>query len=244
MTFNPTGPGSASLQQWTTTGTGPLTTVTSFNGGATFASPAGVAVDPSTGDLYVANSAVSQVEVFDPTGNYLTRLDVAGKPFGVGVNQAGTTLYADDNANNACYAWPITPGAPPTYGAPVTFGNSGPGQLSQPEFLHLDGSGNLWVADYGNARVVEYDPTGAYVSSITPGIGPSPNPFDVALDGLGNVYMVLTGDGYVDFSDPPTGPTENIALGSYPLGICFDGAGHFYVSYGGSDNRIVGYQKN
>jgi DNA-binding beta-propeller fold protein YncE len=39
---------------------------------------------------------------------------------------------------------------------------SGPGQLFFPDGLAVDPSGNVWVADGGNARVEEFDSAGNY----------------------------------------------------------------------------------
>jgi tripartite motif-containing protein 71 len=40
----------------------------------------------------------------------------------------------------------------------AVFGNSGTGQLSGPEDLALDSTGNVYVADEGNSRVVKFSP--------------------------------------------------------------------------------------
>lgn len=38
---------------------------------------------------------------------------------------------------------------------------TGPGLLDDPRRIAVDGSGHLWVADYGDGRLQEFDPPGS-----------------------------------------------------------------------------------
>jgi sugar lactone lactonase YvrE len=76
------------------------------------------------------------------------------------------------------------------------FDLSGQFQFSWPtgdlaEGLAVDGSGNIYVAQYAG-RIGVYSPSGVLLSTIgSPGGGPGQlnSPYDVALDGAGNVYV-------------------------------------------------------
>ena len=65
---------------------------------------------------------------------------------------------------------PVTP--TPAFASPsLSFGESGigPGQLNDPRYLAVDGSGTLYVADYQGGRVQAFDPTGKYLSQFSVG---------------------------------------------------------------------------
>ncbi len=69
---------------------------------------------------------------------------------------------------------------------------SGPGQFSRPRGITLDQSGNVYVADTGNARVQKFDSSGTYISSFGikgSGQGQLIAPNGVAVDASGNVYV-------------------------------------------------------
>jgi sugar lactone lactonase YvrE len=101
----------------------------SFDGAGTpageFDQACGVAVD-GEGDLYVADHGHDAIDVFDPTGAFLTSI-AATAPCGLAVDSNGN-VYAVTAGNVVKYepaggAYPPT--AATTYGAPVTFDSSG-----------------------------------------------------------------------------------------------------------------------
>ena len=60
--------------------------------------------------------------------------------------------------------------------------------LNKPDALAFDGSGNLYVANYGNATVTVYPPGSTTVSeTISQGIN---TPIALALDGSSNLYVL------------------------------------------------------
>jgi len=64
--------------------------------------------------------------------------------------------------------------------------------LSTPDALAFDGSGNLYVANYGNATVTVYPPGGTSASeTISQGIS---HPIALTIDGSGNLYVVNDGN--------------------------------------------------
>jgi sugar lactone lactonase YvrE len=112
-----------------------------------------------------------------------------------------------------------------TSAAPAT-SNTG---LAGPHYLAFDGAGNLWVADSGNNRVLEFKPpfvTGMAASlvigqvdfasnvSATTAIGLSV-PTGVVFDGGGNLWMSDTGNNRILEFKPPfaTGMSASLVLG-------------------------------
>ncbi|MFM8303369.1 MAG: NHL repeat-containing protein, partial [Actinomycetota bacterium] len=197
------------------------TTVAGGNGygsGANqLAYPTGVALDGS-GNLYVADFLNHRVQRFAWNGSsYSTSgTTVAGTggagggtdqlfyPFAVAFD-AGGNLYVSDGANARVqqFAWNGSTFA--TSGTSVAGGGtegSGANQLSSPRGIALDATGNLFVADQGNARVQKFARSGStFASSGTtvaggngPGLDPNQlsSPGGVAVDGMGNLYVADT----------------------------------------------------
>jgi hypothetical protein len=72
---------------------------------------------------------------------------------------------------------------------------SEPGQMMLPAGVALDGVGNIYVVDSGNARVQKFDPRGTLLGAVG-SAGVEPGQFnvasDIAIDAAGNVYVVDT----------------------------------------------------
>ncbi|HTN43442.1 MAG TPA: Ig-like domain-containing protein, partial [Nitrospiria bacterium] len=138
-------------------------------------------------------------------------------PRGVGVDNVGNLYVADTNNHRVLeYDAPFTSGmaASRVFGQGGSFtlalpNNGGPsaGSLDFPNAVGADGSGNLYVVDQYNNRVLEYDSpltdqTADRVigqanfsanksnrGQVNPAANSLSNPFGVALDGSGNLYV-------------------------------------------------------
>ena len=107
--------------------------------------------------------------------------------------------------------------------------------LSEPYAVAVDGSGNIYVADAGNAVILKESPTvGGYTQSsiLTSSLN---NPTGVAVDGSGNVYIADTGTSRVLKEAPSAaGYTESVVVDSpnngimYPNSVAVDGSGNVY----------------
>jgi hypothetical protein len=80
------------------------------------------------------------------------------------------------------------------WGVPSGTGN---GELSFPEGVATDGSGNVYVADTYNSRIQKFDASGTFLimwGSFGSGNGQFNIPFGVATDGSGTVYVADYGN--------------------------------------------------
>jgi sugar lactone lactonase YvrE len=197
--------------------------------------PMGLAVD-GAGNLYVADRGNSRILVyFTPfssdgiadrvlgqtnftsggCSNPSSSSAAAGSlcaPVGVAVDSSGN-VYAADMGNNRALEYDVPLGtdliADRVFGQSNFTGRAagpGPVGLNQPYAVEVDETGNVFVADFGNNRVLEYDTplssdtvadrvigqaNFATTSANTGGVsaGSLRNPSGVSVDGMGNLYV-------------------------------------------------------
>ena len=213
----------------------PAVTTTWNNGFGSnnFKNPSAIAVqNGSSIYVYVADTGNNRVEKFTNTGSLVTSWGVGGKgkgtisfftPQAVAVNSNGTTLYVagpngigtfDKNGNYL-----------------TTFTNPGTGTFSNPQGLALDGSGNLFVSDTGNHRIVElaYNGTPQTYGSSGGVTVTGLNPAGLVVDSSGNVYVALSNNTVEGFDI--TGTLFNTVIGfNNPNGLAMDSAGDLFVA--------------
>jgi sugar lactone lactonase YvrE len=145
--------------------------------------------------------------------------------------------------------------------------------LSGPVGMAFDASGNLWVADLGNNRVLEYQPPFAThmnasvvlgqpdftsVNFVTTSSG-LVTPFFVAFDASGDLWVSDTGNNRVLEFKPPfvNGMGASLVVGqpdfvsgasattastlNFPTGIALDGSGNLWVG-DTTNNRVLEFQ--
>jgi hypothetical protein len=157
---------------------------------ATAGSPYGVAVSPR-GLLFVADNTNNQIDVFSPNGGTLTPWTGTGSyafssPNGLAIN--GDTIYVADYSGGSYGTGQVDEFT--LRGTPVTqFGN---GILLNPWGVATNSAGtSIYVADWGNDRVVVYNPSGTQLATIGGegnGNGTFQSPTGVAVDANGNLY--------------------------------------------------------
>lgn len=144
-------------------------------------------------------------------------------PSSMAVDPSNGNLYVSDTGNNRILRFPA-PFANPTRIEPdAVYGQAdfstfsanasgvGAGSLNQPYGLVFDATGNLWVADSGNNRVLRY--RAAVLNSLTPPVA------DLVL-------------GQKDFASNAANGGSSISGSAFdqPLGLAFDGQGSLYVA--------------
>lgn len=137
------------------------------------------AVDPATGNVYVADSANRRLDEFSVT---LTVGVVTGAEFVRGYGWGASTGAAEFQiCTAACHA--------PNTGAgndPGHFGGNSPSRVA------VDNAGAVYASDVGNARVQKFDSSGNPLAIFATGqLSGSPTPADVAVNPAGNRVFVV-----------------------------------------------------
>jgi sugar lactone lactonase YvrE len=91
------------------------------SGNGQFSSPAGITLDPTTGDLLVTDLLNNRVEEFLPSGTYVAQFGTKGSgstafdgPIGISVDSAGK-VYVADATNSRIAVWQSAPTYPPEW---------------------------------------------------------------------------------------------------------------------------------
>jgi DNA-binding beta-propeller fold protein YncE len=172
---------SAPITQWTAYGSTP------FNW------PGGVAVNPYTNNVYVADNVNNAVYEFTSAGATVASWTGYGgaafnAPEGIAFSSATTTLYVADTGNNEVEEFDAN-------GNPLHEWNGGGGNnFYQPSAIAIDGTGDVYVADAGNVRVLEFNSGGTSLLNTIPMVNYA-DIFGIAVDGSGHIYAADYGDG-------------------------------------------------
>jgi hypothetical protein len=249
---------------------------------AIFHSPFGdLAVDGS-GNVYVADTNNNRIRKITPSGDVTTLAGSGRNSFNGDTAVIEGSSYADGQGTAASFKWPygvavdgvgnvyvadtgnhrirkITPG-----GNVTTLAGSGSlgyadGQgtsasFYEPTGVAVDGSGKVYVADKGNARIRKITPSGdvtTLAGSGSRGYGEGQGtaasfsyPYGVAVDGSGNVYVADNGNQRIRKITPSGNVTTLAGSGSFgstdgpgtaasfsnSTGVAVDGSGNVYVA--------------
>jgi sugar lactone lactonase YvrE len=167
--------------------------------------PTGAAINPTNGDILIADTCNHRVQVFSSSRIYKTTIGVTAEPGsdnahfntpqGVAVDSQGN-LYVADRWNfrvQKCVPAGQTYTCSTFTGQTGSFGNEF-GQLNPALAVAVDTQGRVFVADEYNNRVQVFDAQGRYLTSIDGSWGQETSQsvgiLGVAVDGQGNVYAV------------------------------------------------------
>jgi tripartite motif-containing protein 71 len=151
------------------------------SGPGEFERPRALAIDPHSGDVYVADYGNDRIQKFSSNGTLLLQWGIRGGrdgrlrgPTGVAVDGRGD-VYVADNGNNRIEVFDSSGHYLQKWGARGT----GLGEFSQPTAVAVDCTGAVYVADTNNNRIERFNlnspaPTGC----LAPGSWPPP--LDVA----------------------------------------------------------------
>lgn len=156
--------------------------------------PTAIAVDRTSGRVYVSDQQRHDVQAFDGDGTFIRKWGSFGsgagqldRPSGLAVDREGNVLVTDA-LNNRVQTWSPEGELLATWGE----AGAGPGQFDTPWGIEVDGQGRIYVVDWRNSRVQQFGPDGTYLSSFGgPGTGEGSldRPAGVSVDSVGNVYV-------------------------------------------------------
>jgi sugar lactone lactonase YvrE len=253
-------------------------------GAAQFYNPMGVAVDGS-GNVYVGDANNNAIRQITPDAVVTTLAGIPGGlghadgtasaaqflgPTSVAVDSSGNCYVADFNSNTirkitAAGVVTTLAGTPGVQGS--ADGTGAAAQFYLPQGVAVDGTGNVYVSDYGNNTIRKISPAGDVMTLAgTAGIyghaddtGTAASfgaPAGIAVDSSGNVYVAEWGNNAIRMITPagvvttfagqtnPTGGfvdgTGTAALFSGPYGMAIDSAGNLYVAdVGNNAIRVI-----
>ena len=218
------------------TGEGPGLTLdpgTPVATGSGFKTPEGVAID-AAGDVFYADAGNNAVYEYKSGSSTAVSIGTGlTKPAGVAVDGAGN-VFIVDTGNNRIIEVPIVNGSLSS-AAQATLATSLAGTtLSAPAGIAVDATGDLFIADTGNNRIIGVPNTGTLNLSAAVAIGSSlSGPLAVVANASGNLYVADSGAGQIYEIFSPLGvPSQQlIAVGfGNPTGLAVDASGSLFVA--------------
>lgn len=234
-------------------------TVAGGDGG--FNAPKNMALAPD-GSLYVADTNNHRIQKFDAARNFVKAWGSQGsapgqfnEPWGLAVGADGSVYVADtwnhriqkfDKDGNFISAWGAFGDVGEKFDSDLL-------QLYGPRALALDQEGNLWVADTGNERVIEYSAEGEPLDvfgGAGAAIGQFLEPVGLAIDQAGNFYIADTWNRRIQIFDADLNPLRQIDVAAWDSQsvvnkpyLAVDAEGSIYVT-DPEGYRVIKYGKD
>ena len=208
--------------------------------------PWGIAADPKTGYLYVSETGNNRVQEFEGSGTYVASFGSAGSgagqfsgPKGLAIGASSIAYVADTN-NNRMEEWTAAASSkePPTFTASF-IPEDIEGSFKEPDATAVDPRGDVWVADSGHDRVIEFNPAHKVLrlfGTEGTGEGEFKGIRGIAADASGDVYVTDYGNDRVQEFGPEG--EFKLAFGSLgtsnghftgPSAITVDSSKHVWV---------------
>ncbi len=221
--------------------------------GARFNGPTGVAIDSSS-NVYVADAGNNSVRKISPGGTVSTFATGFANPQGIATDSANNVYVAD--TNNHVIRRITSTGTVTTFAGTVgqsgnTDGSGGSALFNAPYAIAVDGSSNLFVADFLNSTIRKITPTGVVTtfaglagkSGTADGNGTNARfnqTYGIAVSPTGKIFVTDTYNRAIRQID--SGGVVTTLNGTrsrfyYPQGIVADSAGSLYITDG--DNQTV-----
>jgi RHS repeat-associated protein len=223
----------------------------SGSGNGQFNGPMGIAINQSTGHIYVCDYSNSRVEEFSSTGTFLAAIGSFGtgngqfeNPTDIAIESSTGDLWVADNGNYRIEKFSSTGTFIGAYGSRGT----GNGQFDSAYGIAF-ASGNVYVTDYNNNRVQELSSSGAYVRQFGTkgsGNGQFNQPLYITTNPTnGNLYVSDIGNYRVEeFSISGAYLTQFGSKGSGngqfsgPEGLAINSSGNVYVVDSSTNERV------
>jgi DNA-binding beta-propeller fold protein YncE len=202
--------------------------------------PRGLAIDPATGQMWIADTKQSDIQILQADCTPVAKFGTQGSglsqlnwPYSIVIRQSDGTAWIADTINNRVLSYSVATRAPIS-----SFGG-----LNQPGAVAVaPGTGHIFVADTKNNRVLELSDTGGsaitLVRALTDGFN---KPLGVAVDASGLIYVADSGNSRVVILN--TDGTEAAVIKNgfkKPEDVSIDAGGNLYVSDTYND-RVLEY---
>jgi hypothetical protein len=163
----------------------------SGSGNGQFSSPAGVAVDDFSGDVYVVDQGNNRVQKFDAEGNYIAQFNGSGNPsFPEGFSSPSAVAVDNSTGPSKDDVYVIDKGhnVIDKLSSTGAFVFELKGFASAAIGVAVDPSGDVWVGEEsGSVQEFSSAKESKLLASLTPAFGRSPG---IAVDSEENLYLV------------------------------------------------------
>jgi tripartite motif-containing protein 71 len=216
------------------------------SGNGQFYYPLGVAVDGS-GNFFVADEGINaRIQKFDNNGTFLTKWGSYGagngqftNPTGVAVDGSGNVFVSDwDIQCNEFAGCQYIMARIQKFTNAGTFlttwgsSGSGDGQFLHPTGVAVDGSGNVYVADYDNGSIQKFTNSGTFLTKWAA----AHFPLGLAVDRSAHVFVTDTDD---NLTDSPARMEEFTNTGTFLIAWGSPGSGDGQFGNGGPSGVAV-----
>src|SRR5579863_5971805 len=173
----------------------------------------------------IGDFELGQIDFIHGTTDFVrgAGLDIASQsPPAITVDSANGCVYVADTGNNRVLGWKnessfangaladIIIGQKDQWSRGANAGGLSSSSLSAPTGVAADPAGNLYIADNGNARVVEYDipcnSSGPFIGNLIFNVG---DPWGLAVDLLGNLFVADRNNNRVLEYNAPLNPASS-----------------------------------
>ena len=216
-----------------------------------FAFTIGASTSTTVGSVHVYTQGAAGLDFLDAGGSTCTAKTYASAticvvnikltPHSAGL-RSGALILSDASGNALATVFLAGTGLGPQMvfgpGAQSTVSSA----VSSPRGAAVDGSGNAYIADTSNNRVLKLPWTGSsYGASTSVGAGLS-GPSGVTVDGAGNLYVADTGNNRVvklPWTGSGYGTQSSVGSGlGQPTSVVVDGTGNVFIA-DNTNNRVV-----
>lgn len=177
-----------------------------------FIAPRDVAVEPATGNIFVSDTGNSRITKHDSAGNFILAFGLPTPttggptplpgstpgPFGITIAN-DNKLYIADSGYSRIQRFDANGNYEAEWGMYGSADSSTIPQMSHPQGMSIDTSGNIYVADTGNNRIQRFDQAGTLATRVIWGAygsqdGNFINPRNVVVDSSNRIYVSETGE--------------------------------------------------